>query len=129
MTVMKSLVCAIALALGLAIAGCGGSTEPASPGDIHVHVFNDSPYTLTNVRVDVSDDEHFTIASLAHGDMSADQLVHAMHEIPAVTATANGQTFVSSNIEGFAGFNPTLVPGLYIVTIHVGGTPLTMGVT
>ncbi len=128
---MRRLLASALIVLGAA-GSCRNATAPSPsnlPGGTHVRVFNDSPYTLTNVRIDVSEDEHFTIASLEHGDLSADQGLHEMHETPAVTATANGKTFVANPVEGFAGFNPKLSPGSYVISIHIGGAPLSMTVT
>ena len=112
----------------LGLAACSGTTNPDG-GDFRIRVFNDSPYALTNVVVTVGEGEQFTLAQLARGGMSSEQRVHQMHENPAVTLTANGETGSAMPVEGFSGFNPSLVPGSYLVTIKAQGSPVRLEVT
>ena len=120
---------ALSLLLVLPIS-CGGEKAINEPtGDYVVWVFNDSPVAVSNVRVAVSDQDEFTISHLDRGGASDRYVVHVIHTDPAVTLTVGGETLASTPTEGFAGFNPPVAPGKYVITVSVSGSPRRLVVT
>jgi hypothetical protein len=108
------------------LAGCASSraTEAASTGPTsQVIVFNDSPFTLTNVRISTGEHASFVEPRLERGQMSSAHVVTEMHHDPAVSLTADGEALSSTPVEGFTGFNPALAAGHYTITITVTGSP------
>ena len=55
--------------------------------------------------------------------MSTRYNTRSIHTNPAVSLTADGETLMSTPVEGFTGFNPALSPGAYIVVVSVAGSP------
>ena len=110
----------ITTALSLAIAAaCKESTITTPTGEYSVRVFNGSPVAVSNVRVQVSDRDEFTVSRLDHGDMSERYTVSSLHTNPAVALLVDGATLAAIPIEGFSGFNPALPPGAYVIIVSV----------
>jgi hypothetical protein len=128
---MSRLLVAAALALGAATLGCSNKSVTLEPDSkFQVSVFNNSMIPLTNVTVTTGEGAAFNIPRLEHGDLSRAYNVESLHENPAVTLTADGQTLSAIPIEGFVpGFNPPLDPGAYLLTITVSDPPRALTVT
>jgi hypothetical protein len=115
--------------LTVASAACGGSTAVPVAADVRVRLFNDSHFTLTNVRVTVAPGVDVTESSLAPGALSPVHSVSAVYENPAVSVVADGKTLTAIPIEGFSGFNKLLGTGALVISINVADTPPVLRVT
>ena len=117
--------------LAAAASGCGTDrVTVVERGPVRVRVFNDSPFTLTNVRITTGPDASFTEPRLAPGEVSAEHLVSVMHTNPAASLTAEGEIFTANPIEGFSpGYNAPLSAGSYVVDLTLSGAPRRVIVT
>lgn len=59
-----------------------------------------------------------TVSQLAGGQRTAAHRIGILHENPFVSATVAGQRRTYHPVEGFAGFNPRLEPGRYVITLR-----------
>ena len=116
--------------VSLAVAACGDSTAiPAAAATSSVRLLNDSPGTITNVRLTVAPNIDIVESSIAPGALSPEHLVSAVYENPAVSLVANGKELSAIPVEGFSGFNKLLGMGAFVISIGVDGTPPQLRIT
>ena len=58
------------------------------------------------------------VPQLAAGQRTAAHRIGVLHENPIVSATVAGQRRTYQPVEGFSGFNPSLDPGKYVITLR-----------
>lgn len=115
-------------ALGATLA-CGKSTTGVDDvlrasggpsGDRYsVEVVNAGAATLHAVAIVTGEDASpVTVAQLAGGQRTAAHRIGVLHEHPIVSATVGGQRRTYHPVEGFSGFNPSLEPGSYVITLR-----------
>jgi hypothetical protein len=122
---LARLATLVAVAATLA---CGRqSTQPAEPlrasggpsGDSYsIEVVNGGTATLSAVSILTGEDvPPVQVAQLAAGQRTEVHRIGVLHENPLVSATVAGQRRTYQPVEGFSGFNPSLEPGSYVITL------------
>ena len=89
-------------------------------GDSHsVEIVNGGTATIQAISIVTGEDAApIQVAQLAAGQRTAAHRIGVLHENPMVTATVAGQQRTYHPVEGFSGFNPSLEPGSYVITLR-----------
>ena len=89
-------------------------------GDSHaVEIVNAGTVPLAAVSIVTGEDAPpIVVARLAAGQRTAVHRIGVLHENPLVSATVAGQRRTYHPVEGFTGFNPSLAPGSYVITLR-----------
>lgn len=101
-------------------AACSSTEVTDSGGAIAVAVQNDGSVAFTDLRIRTSEEDSLPrIATLNAGQYVGPYHVRALHSAPLVQATVQGRAVIAHPVEGFAGFNPALPQGAYLVRLRV----------